>query len=109
MSPNNSMYPQQHAYQPQQQQVAASQEYSQNPSYDLPPQQYNEYYDQRERMMQQPQAPMQHEQYVDYERQERELANQINHLTAQEQRVVRSIPQRQQIQLNRAMPARNRS
>ena len=108
MSPTNSMYPQHHSFQ-QTVQQQPSQEYSQNASYDMAPQNgYNDYYEPQQRVMQHPQAPMQHEQYQDYERQERELAHQIHHLTEQEQRVVRSIHQRQQSQLNRAVP-RHRS
>merc|ERR1719474_2178125 len=98
MSPTNSMYPQQHSYHHA---VLPSQEYSQNQSYDV-----NEYYE-PQRMH--PEAPMQRDQYHEYERQERELANQIHHLTEQEQRVVRSIHHRQQSQLSRAVPPRQRS
>jgi len=97
-SPERNMYPQAQLASPERQQ----QQYMESggSSYDIAAQQqgYGDYYE-----PQQQHAP-QRGYNEDIDRAERELQSQINHLTEQEQQVMRNIQQRQQSQLSRAMP-----
>ena len=92
----------------QQQQQQQYQDYGiTQQSQQQPPQHYNDYYDQQYAQQQQ-QQHINNGYPVEYARQERELTDQIQHLTAQEQQIVNSIRQKQQNQL-RAVQGRHRS